>query len=666
MTAVGIETREPGVYEVRHPLTGEVTDWEVVPWSMGPTWDRNPDWDGPRDPQGYILPKLTLGYQVIKWIQDNLLDDESDDENEIPFKLTPEQARFILWFYALDEGDEYREATGRFKYREVVLQRLKGWGKDPLAAVIAAVEFVGPCRFGGWAAVDMPEHGITRGEPYAKPHPRAWIQIAAVSLEQTQNTMKMFQGIFSKACMAEHSIDPGKEKIYAYQGKKTIQAVTSSPRALEGNRPTLVIKNETHHWLGNNDGHDMADAIERNATKAKGGAARTLSITNAYEPSEESVARAEREAYELEAAGLTPSTGMMYDTLEAPPDARLRPRFEDESKDYEGPEISMEEKERRTRLYLRRVLEAVAGGAWWLEIENLTNSILNRKHRPSRSRRFWFNQVVASEDAWLDPVAVDRAIYPLAKEQRLEAERDARSVLEAGWLVAANEPIVMFFDGSKSDDSSALVGCRLRDGYVFTIGVWQKPPGKRGETWLAPRGAITNRVNEAFELFNVVAFWGDPSHAKDDEDSSRYWDGTFDLWLQTHREKLDTRYWPLKSGHRKHGIMFDMAGPDQQKLFVAAAEEFVEGIENLNDIEEYEPLFFHDGHPALMEHMKNAVRNPGQWGISLMKENRESSKKIDLAVCAVGARMLRRVVMNTGLEEEEEEEQPGTIWGVGF
>jgi hypothetical protein len=88
---------------------------------MGPTWDRNPDWDGPRDPHGYILPKFTLGYQVIKWVQDNLLDDESDEESEIPFRLTAEQARFLLWFYAVDEH-------GHFLYREVVLQRLKGWG----------------------------------------------------------------------------------------------------------------------------------------------------------------------------------------------------------------------------------------------------------------------------------------------------------------------------------------------------------------------------------------------------------------------------------------------------------------------------------------------------------------------------------------------------------
>ena len=36
---------------------------------------------------------------------------------------------------------------------------------------------------------------------------------------------------------------------------------------------------------------------------------------------------------------------------------------------------------------------------------------------------------------------------------------------------------VLFFDGSKSDDSTALVGCRLSDGHVVTLGIWAKPQG---------------------------------------------------------------------------------------------------------------------------------------------------------------------------------------------
>lgn len=677
MSALVTETRPPGIYPkfddsiVDWALHEASIDWECVPYSLGPTWDRNPFYTGPRDPEGYILPELTLGWQILDWIAANLLADETDENDRpLPFSLTNEQKRFILWFYAIDE-------TGRFLYREVVLQRLKGHGKDPLAAVIAAVEFVGPCRFAGWAKKDDPTVNgkvlrIRQGEPIAKPHPRAWIQVAAVSLEQTKNTMKLFAGLFTPECIAEHGIDIGKEKIYAYGGKKAIEAVTSSPKALEGNRPTLVIKNETHHWQANNEGIAMSEAIERNATKAKGGAARTFSITNAYEPSVESVARSEREAYDKQQSGEAINTGMLYDTLEAPKQARLRPIFPDEQQDAVRKgieEIDDEIKERITRLYIRRVLEAVRGGAWWLDIPNLTNSILSPKSKVSLSRRFWYNQVVASEDAWVDPDAVDASIRPdVAALMRTVS--DPMLILEAGWQpVLPTDKIVAFFDGSKSDDSTAIVGCRLSDGYCFLIGVWQKPKGERGKTWLAPRNAVDRRVELMFKRFNVVAFWGDPSHAKDDdEDESSYWMPMLDKWMRTYKNKpdgtprLDPKYWPVKSGLSKHAINWDMTSADKTKAFISAAEQVVEDFETLNDIEEFAPTFQIDGHPVLVQHLKNAIEHidPRGWGISLTKEQKDSPRKIDAGVCLVGARMLARIVLNA--EEEEVEEGPGEIW----
>lgn len=142
------------------------------PVCIGPTWRQDPDWDGRNEATRYVLPEHTLGWQIAKWVGDNLLDDEGN-----PFRLTPEQTRFLLWWYAVNEH-------GRFVYRQGVLQRIKGWGKDPLGAVLIAIEFVGPCRFAGWATEDMPERGVLRGDPVAKDNPRAWVQTAAVSLTQ--------------------------------------------------------------------------------------------------------------------------------------------------------------------------------------------------------------------------------------------------------------------------------------------------------------------------------------------------------------------------------------------------------------------------------------------------------------------------------------------------
>lgn len=660
----------PGVY----PLFDEsITDWEsnedqidwtVVPFTMGPTWDRNPFWNGPRDPSGYMLPVYTLGYQAIKWAQENLLADEVDEnDQQLPWKPTAEQARFILWFYAMDEH-------GRFLYREIILQRLKGHGKDPLAVVIAAIEFVGPCRLQGWTRHKIKELGLEPGDPVGKGHPRAWIQVAAVSLSQTQNTMALFRGLFTQECIEKHGIDIGKEVIYAYGGMRQIQAVTSSPRALEGNRPTLVIVNEPHQWIKSNEGMAMYDVIERNGTKAKGGQARVFAITNAYEPSEESVGRELREAYDLQAAGLAIGSGTMYDTLEAPRDARLRPPFPDEQDKAEQKgirPISAESKERLTKLYIRRVLEAVRGGAWWLDIPNLTASILNPKNKASRSRRFWYNQITANEDSWVHPDAVTASINEAVAELRRSVS-EAKLILEAGWQpVQPGEPIVAFFDGSKSDDSTAIVGCRISDGYCFLIGVWAKPQGEAGKVWLAPRGSVDKRVEEMFKRFKVVAFWGDPSHAKDaTEDEASYWMPMLDKWMRNHKEDLDPKHWPVKSGLGKHAINWDMTGADKTKAFIDAAEQTLEDFETLNDVEEFDPAFKICGHPVLVQHLKNAIKHydPRGWGTSLAKEQKDSPRKIDAAVCLVGARMLRRIVLN--LHEEEETDEPGTIWGSKY
>lgn len=84
------------------------------PIHLGPTWEK--------DALGqFVLPRWTLGWQALGWVEGNLLAEESTSQNPIPFKPTGEQARFILWWYAIDE-------TGRFKYRDGILQRLKGWG----------------------------------------------------------------------------------------------------------------------------------------------------------------------------------------------------------------------------------------------------------------------------------------------------------------------------------------------------------------------------------------------------------------------------------------------------------------------------------------------------------------------------------------------------------
>lgn len=554
--------------------------WEGCRWqpvTVGPTWQIV---DG-----RWALPDATIGWDVLGWCGTELQHGMGR-----PWRFTLEQARFLLWWYAVDEH-------GRWLFRDFVLQRLKGWGKDPVGACLLYVEALGPCRVAG----------MDGDRPVPIDCPDAWVQTAATSLEQTKNTMRLMPGLITPDAKAHYRVQPGKELVHAMGDERLIQAVTSSPATLEGARSTFVLKNETQHWDASNGGHEMAAVIERNATKSAGGQSRTGAITNAPEPGMDSVAERDWDAYALADAGGSLTTGIMYDSLEADPEAPLSP---DDAAD---------------------VLQSVRGDSVWLDVAAIVKSILDTRNPPSRSRRFWYNQRVAAEDAWVDPLAVDAAKRP-------DAKRD--------------EPIVLFFDGSKSDDATGLCGCRLSDGHVLMLGVWQRPKGPAGHGWVVDRDDVDARVREVLDEGNVVAFYADPSHAKD-SDETGWWDGVIDGWHRDYGDMIDKKLWSVKTGDRLHSIMWDMTSHLRSELFTQAAMRTVAELEDAEG-----PRFTIEDHPALVLHMKQARRAPNRWGVSLAKEHRESAKKIDLAVCAVGARMLRRVVMN----RPPEKKRTGVVW----
>jgi hypothetical protein len=462
--------------------------------------------------------------------------------------------------------------------------------------------------------------------------------------------MKLFPAMMSKELIKKRRIDLGKTIIHVKGTGRSIEAVTGNPDALEGNRPSFVILNETQNWRENNNGIAMIGVLEGNVTKSKGAAARMLAICNAYKPAVDSAAKRWREAYEAEASGRAVRTGVLYDSLEAPEEARILPQLVDVSTGEVLDREVQKPTEEQIKAYLWLVIMAVRGDAVWLDVQNIIASILDVSNVVSESRRKWLNQRVAAEDAWLDPAWVDRAANAELAQARIDYF--SGDALRLGWArVGHDEPIVIFGDGSKSDDDTGLVGCRLSDGYCFTLGIWRKPAGSDVTGWRAPRGEVDLRVEEVHERFKVVGFLFDPSHAKDDEDSVPYWNALCDDWHRRHGESY--QYWGTRTGDRQHSVIFDMATPTKQAEFVKATEvtreEFRQGT-----------MGEHDAHPLLVDHLRNAKANPdNKFGTAVMKEGRESKKKIDLAVCLIGARMLRRFVLNKGLEEDK---QPAKVW----
>ena len=294
----------------------------------------------------------TLGWPILEWSANYLLQPDGPDAGE-PWVYTEEQMKILLRMYEIDD-------TGTFKWRRIVLRRMKGWGKDPFTASLALVELCGPCRFGGWDA---------DGFPIAVPHPAPWVQIAAVSQDQTNNTTRVFPGMISKQLKTDYGLDIGKTIIYAHHGKGQIEAVTSSPRALEGGRTTFTIANETHQWVKSNEGQEMMNVALRNAGKARDGSSRVVEITNAHLPLEGSVAE---EAFNSYNAGTHLLAGIYYDSLEAP-------------------HIEIDTKDPENEALVKKMVECAKGDSWWINPDRLYLEMQDPQVTVSMGYRFYFN-----------------------------------------------------------------------------------------------------------------------------------------------------------------------------------------------------------------------------------------------------------------------------------
>lgn len=157
------------------------------------------------------------------------------------------------------------------------------------------------------------------------------------------------------------------------------------------------------------------------------------------------------------------------------------------------------------------------------------------------------------------------------------------------------------------------------------------------------------------ERFRVLAFWFDPSHAKADDavEDDRFWWPLVDEWHKRYHKRL--RLWPVKSGQNAHAVAFDMLKPSAQQLFQPAVSQLADDLES--------GVALHHGGDRLRQHMKNARRREGRYGVSIGKEHRSSARKVDLAVCAVGARMLWRLLE---LQQQQTKGPPGKGRVIGL
>jgi hypothetical protein len=561
----------------------------------------------------------TIGWGVIDFIEGRgdyeglgLLQPDGDNAGEL-FELTQEQRRFVLWFYAVDEH-------GRFIYRRSVLRRSKGWGKSPFLAALALAELCGPVRFSHF---EVDSFGITTA--VGERHPMPWVVIAGVSETQTENTMAAIRAMVDESATQAHfGVDVGIMRIRLPNGGKIVP-VTANAATQEGARPTFAIMDETHHWTESNGGAKLARVIRRNLAKARGGAARVIETTNAHNPGAESVAERSYLAFLAirEGRALSPDeSGILYDSREAPGDVDLGNPIE-----------------------LRAALVATYGDATWVDIDRILAEIYDPDTPPEEARRFYLNQIVAAADSWVSPPEwhANRAgeggrpdIEPLL----LGDPANARS---------KRDTVTLGFDGSLTDDSTALVAVRVSDGAPFLLAIWEKPEGPAGAGWSVPKEQVRGAVDYAFAHLDVVGFYSDVA----------YWETDVDAWRDTYSERL------LVKATTKHAIGWDMRG------HLMDTTRAVEALHRAITDREL-PWTAHEllagsgvgteAHEVLTRHVLNGRRRINRWGVSFGKETRESPKKVDALAALVLARMARAKVLESNALKTKRK-QVGRLYG---
>lgn len=543
----------------------------------------------------YPGERPTLGWSGLEWIRTNLIVPDGAADGE-PLVFTREQAAFVLRLYEVDRrfaGDPIRgrALVNARLVRRAVLSRCKGWGKSPVVAALCLLEALGDVVPDGWDAEGRPV-----GRPWASLGFKPKVQIVAVSEDQTGNTWEPCLDMARRGPVLDnYAIDPMDTFISVPRG--VVEAVTSSARSREGFRPVFAALDQTESWTQSNGGRRLASTIRRNLGKVDGCSVET---PNAFEPSDPpSVAEASFKAYTLQQEGkLRLDTGLLFDHREAPP--------ETDPADETSLRVGL--------AYALGESADVNGG--WVSLDRRLAEYWDPDTDPQDARRYYLNQVTHATDAWLSQPEL-LACRDLAKH------------------VAPGDTITLGFDGSRkrSDsitDATALIGCRVSDGHLFELGVWEQPPGPLGKGWEVPRLQVDATVRNAFGRYHVVGMFCDPAK----------WESEIAGWEAAFHEKLKVK------ATRDHPMQWWMTG-GRSSLIVQVTGQLHEAV--------VQRLCSYDGSSALTRHLLNARRRASRSGIQIAKAYPESPHKIDAAVAAILAWAARLDAVSKGLAEAEPE-----------
>ncbi|MGH3099311.1 MAG: hypothetical protein ACRDMV_25300 [Streptosporangiales bacterium] len=532
--------------------------------------------------------RRSLGWLALAWMEHFTVYGPGDVQGE-PVKHGDEYSGFVADCYAL-------QPVGRLLYDSAFLSRPKGCDKSGLGGRLSLFEGLGPCRFAGWAKggetyTDPWGLGFTYvyepGEPMGRHVTSSFIRVLATEEGQTGNVYDtVFLNLTEGPLARVPGIDAGLTRVYLPGGGE-IRPSTASSSSKDGGLETFVVFDETHLY-NLPELRAMYATVTRNTRKRKRGAGTWyLETTTMFAPGEESVAEATYAEAEAIKEGRKKRARLLYDHRWG-----------------ECDDLSAEEQLRTA------ILEAFGEAIEWNDIDGIVDGFYDTRNSPADSRRYFLNAPTSTADAWL-------------------AHHELAAIADATKTVADGDTITLGFDGSRRrskgvTDATALIGCRVSDGHLFEVAVWEQPSGPSGSDWEVPVAEVEAAVRAAFDSFRVVGFYCDPAK----------WETHVVGWEAAYGRRLQVK------ASRDHPCQWWMTG-GRSTVIVRAVDRLH------NAIVEQETTF--DGAHALTRHLLNARRRSAPSGVLIYKEHPDSPRKIDAAIAAVLAWQARLDAVAKGL-----------------
>lgn len=427
----------------------------------------------------------TLGPLVVGWMEHYLCHGPGDVQGD-PLYLNDEAAQFVYDAYRLYPKGHRR--AGRRVVTYAGLSEPKGFAKSEIAGALIALEFVGPCRWQGWASkAGETEYGVRyeKGDPLGKPITYPFIRPLATEEHQVRsntyiNVEVMFEHAATKYPREWRFSEIDCLQTRTFLGNRGKQGIimpsTSGSAGKDGGKESFSVADEPHlYYLP--ELREMHAMVRRNTRKRREAQPWMLATTTMFKPGQDSVAEDLYEEADKLAQQKKRTFGFLWHHREGfevtdpgDDDAIIRSLEEayEPVLDHMDPESILED-------------EIRAPGSVWADN---VRYFINRKHK--------------GDGKAIDPLKWDLMAAP---QRTPGPSRQCR--------------ILLGFDGSEGGvtpypDDTALIAWTVEAvPHLFLVDYWEKPSWKRGE-WRVPRSKVRTAVTGMREDYLVRRLVMDP------------------------------------------------------------------------------------------------------------------------------------------------------------